>query len=78
MPMQDSTALMFEQAFAKSHAVGLAAMDRENQAMGFIAEAAKFNFLGSDANNDLAEAILGQRSAGGQPQSGGGPGKPAA
>lgn len=68
MPMQDSTALAFEQAFAKSHFVGMAAVDRENQAMGNIAEQTRLGYLEMKQSFDLAEGILDQRSAGGQPQ----------
>jgi hypothetical protein len=70
MAMADSTALAFEQAFAKSHFVGLASQDRENQAMGNIAEQTRLTFLEMKVSQDLATDILSQRSAEAQPQMG--------
>lgn len=68
--MQDSTALAFEQSFAKSHQLGLAQADRENSAAGNVAEQTRLTFLQSQMSNDLAEDILQQRSAQNQPQVG--------
>lgn len=67
--MEDSTKLMFEQAFAKSHELSLNEVDRENAGWGFIAEQGRLDFIASNNNSTLAQGVLGQRSAGGQPQS---------
>lgn len=70
MPMQDSTALAFEQGFQRAHQMGLDAQTRENQAMGNIAEQTRLGFLEMKTSNDLAFSILDQRSAEQQPQVG--------
>jgi hypothetical protein len=68
MAMQDSTALAFEQSFAKSHFVGLAQADRENQAMGNLAEQTRLGYLSGVRDSSLAQDILDQRSVEQQPQ----------
>jgi hypothetical protein len=70
MPMQDYTGISLEQAFVKSNNQALAQADRENHAMGFIAEQTRLGFLEMKASNDLAVEILDQRSAQQQPQVG--------
>lgn len=71
MPMQDSTQLAFEQDFQQNHAMGLAALTRENQAMGNIAEQTRLGYLeAKSAGFDLASDILQQRSVQQQPQVG--------
>jgi hypothetical protein len=70
MAMQDYTGIVLEQAFTKSHSVGLAQADRENQAMGNIAEQTRLGFLENKSQMGLAEDILAQRSAQQQPQVG--------
>jgi hypothetical protein len=73
MPMQDSTAMVLEQLFVKSHELHVAEADRENAGWGNIAEQTRLLFLTRSQGNDLAQDILDQRSAGQQPQGAGGP-----
>lgn len=69
MPMEDSTKLAFEQGFQRAHQTGLNQMERENQAMGFIAEVVKESFISTTREQvGLASGILAQRSAESQPQ----------
>ncbi len=73
MAMQDSTALILEQLMTKSHEQHMAQSDRENSAWGNVAEQTRLLFLTRSQGNDLAQDILDQRSAGGQPNAAGGP-----
>ena len=82
MAMEDSTKLVLEQAFAKSHQLGLAASDRSSSAWDNIAEQTRVLFLEEKMKigpreamsqqrldqDKLASAILQQRSAQNQPQ----------
>lgn len=67
-PMYDATQLVMEQTFAKSHAMHMSNADRENAGFANIAEQTRLLFLTRSQGNDLAQDILDQRAAGGQPQ----------
>jgi hypothetical protein len=71
--MQDSTQLVLEQAFAQAHELSLQAGNRQRDGSDNVAEQTRLLFLTRSQGNDLAQDILDQRSAGGQPQAAGGP-----
>ena len=66
--MQDSTQLVLEQAFAQAHELSLQAGNRQRDGSDNVAEQTRLLFLTRSQSNDLAQDILDQRSAGGQPQ----------
>lgn len=69
--ISNAVQLAFEQGFQRNHQVGMNNLNREEQAMGNIAEQTRLSYLEAKAAGfDLASSILEERSASQQPQVG--------
>ncbi len=66
-PLNDDTALMYQQTIAKSNQLWMAQADRENHGMGLLSEQVRIGFQEMKVSNDIASNILNQRSVQQQP-----------
>ena len=69
VPMDDTVAVAMQQGFAQNMQFAQQEAARENSGFGNVAEQTRLGFLKETSLSDLADGILAQRSAGGQPQS---------